>query len=423
MNAQTQSNSPTSWKSTILAGLANYIDSGSIVASSAALALWVEAYHLSSQFVGLIGAISANAISAGIGAVVGGRLCDKFGRKKIYQIDMLFYSFGMLWLVFSTQPWMILLGTVLVGLAVGADIPASWSLIAEGAPEGQRGKHSGVAQVLWYMGPVVVLLMFLVLEPLGLTGARIVFAHLAVLGVALTFFRTKMKESQQWEEASKAAAANATPKVSIRTLLEPRHLKSILFLAAMYGFWNLWAGTNGLFFPYILRTVGNQGQATSVAVQAYMFALGIFSVTCIFMPFSDRLNQRTMFAVAALLQVAGMVLLAILPMTLPVALAHVTLVALGGGFGAQSFFQLWSSELFPTLLRSTAQGITFAIVRISLGFWSFCVPMLAKADFHTLAWILVGFLTLSGLIGTIWAPRNEGKSLDEIQKGADFDVA
>lgn len=26
----------------------------------------------------------------------------------------------------------------------------------------------------------------------------------------------------------------------------------------------------------------------------------------------------------------------------------------GGGFGQQSFFQLWSGELFPTLLRSTA---------------------------------------------------------------------
>jgi inositol transporter-like SP family MFS transporter len=30
------------WKNTILAGLANYIDAGSIVAGAVALALWVE---------------------------------------------------------------------------------------------------------------------------------------------------------------------------------------------------------------------------------------------------------------------------------------------------------------------------------------------------------------------------------------------
>jgi len=41
------------WQNTILASLANYIDAGSIVAGSAALALWVERYHLSATFVGL----------------------------------------------------------------------------------------------------------------------------------------------------------------------------------------------------------------------------------------------------------------------------------------------------------------------------------------------------------------------------------
>ena len=88
----------TGWQNTILAGLANYIDAGSIVAGSAALALWVEQYHLTATFVGLIGAFSANAISAGVGALIGGRLCDKYGRKRIYQFDMLFYAFGMCWL-------------------------------------------------------------------------------------------------------------------------------------------------------------------------------------------------------------------------------------------------------------------------------------------------------------------------------------
>ena len=33
------------WRDTILAGLANYIDAGSIVSGAAALALWQESYR------------------------------------------------------------------------------------------------------------------------------------------------------------------------------------------------------------------------------------------------------------------------------------------------------------------------------------------------------------------------------------------
>jgi MFS transporter, SP family, inositol transporter len=145
------------------------------------------------------------------------------------------------------------------------------------------------------------------------------------------------------------------------------------------------------------------------------FLVAMLSIGLVFMRYSDRVNQRWLFAASSVIQIAGMALLAIFPLTTPVALAYLVLVWFGSGFGAQSFFQLWSAELFPTLIRSTAQGVTFAVVRISLGAWSFFVPIITATGFTRLAWILTGFLVVSGFIGTIWAPRNEGKSLDEIQ--------
>jgi inositol transporter-like SP family MFS transporter len=409
-------NKPQShWRDTILAGLANYIDAGSIVAGSAALALWKDLYGLSDTFLGLIAAFSANAISAGVGALLGGYLCDRYGRKRIYQFDMLFYAFGMAWLVFASAPWMIVLGFVLVGLAVGADIPASWSLIAELAPDDRRGSHSGVAQVLWYLGPVVVLVSFLLLEPLGILAARIVFAHLAIIAIGLTFLRARMHESGRWETARENSGSRAGT-VPWRELLKPKHLRSMAFLIGMYGLWNLWAGTNGFFFPYILRTVGSQTQATAVALQASGFVISMLSIYFVFMKFSDRINQRVLFGVSAGMQIAGMALLALFPLTLPIAMLHVFLMQFGGGFGAQSFFQLWSAELFPTLVRSTAQGVTFAVVRISLGVFSFYVPLLTATGFTTLAWILTGFLVASAAVGLLGAPRNEGKSLEQLER-------
>jgi MFS transporter, SP family, inositol transporter len=400
------------WRNTILAGLANYIDAGSIVAGSAALALWKAQYGLTDTFLGLIAAFSANAISAGVGALIGGILCDKYGRKKIYQFDMIFYAFGMMFLVFASAPWMIVAGFVMVGLAVGADIPASWSLIAEMAPDDKRGKHSGVAQVLWYLGPVIVLVAFLILEPLGILGARIVFAHLAVIALALTFLRSRMKESERWEAAKVEQAKDAT---DWRILLQPQHLKSMAFLVGMYGLWNLWAGTNGFFFPYILRTVGDQSQQMSVALQAGGFILSMLSIYFVFMKLSDKVNQRVLFGISAAMQIGGMMLLALFPLTLPIAMLHIFLMQFGGGFGAQSFFQLWSAEQFPTAVRATAQGVTFAIVRIGLGLFSLFAASMLSTNFTTLAWILVGFLVASGAVGLIWAPRNEGKSLEQIE--------
>ncbi|RZJ97698.1 MAG: MFS transporter [Novosphingobium sp.] len=404
---------PSPMRDSILAGLANYIDAGSIVAGSAALALWAELYSMTPTTIGLIGAFSANAISAGVGALIGGVLCDRFGRKRIYQYDMLFYAFGMAWLTFASAPWMIVLGFVLVGLAVGADIPASWSLIAEIAPKRERARYSGIAQILWYLGPVVVLTLGLILAPFGLLGIRFIFGHLLVLALVLTLLRSRMRESRYWEEAR--AADDHAEKSDWRQLLQPKYLKSMLFLIGMYGFWNLWAGTNGFFFPYILRTVGGQSQQASVALQALTFGLGIVSIWFVFMKLSDKVNQRALFLVSALMQVGGMALLAVLPLTGPVAVVHIVIMATAMGFGAQSFFQLWSAELFPTLLRSTAQGVTFAVVRIGLGVFSFFVPMLTATGFHTLAWILVGFLLVSAIIGWLGAPRNEGKSLEEIE--------
>jgi inositol transporter-like SP family MFS transporter len=268
-----------------------------------------------------------------------------------------------------------------------------------------------VAQVLWYLGPVIVLVSFLILEPLGVLAARIVFAHLAVVALALTLLRRKMKESARWEAAQ---LAKAEVRTDWRVLLQPKYLKSMAFLVGMYGLWNLWAGTNGFFFPYILRTVGDQSQQMSVALQAGGFILSMLSIYFVFMRLSDKVNQRTLFGVSAAMQIGGMMLLALFPLTLPIAMLHIFLMQFGGGFGAQSFFQLWSAEQFPTAVRATAQGATFAIVRVGLGVFSFFVPVLTSTGFTTLAWILVGFLVASATVGMIWAPRNEGKSLEQL---------
>ena len=152
-------NQPSTWTKTIVASMTSYIDAGSIVAAAAGLTLWTGYLGMSTTQIGLLNACSANALGAAIGALVGGRICDLFGRKLVYTYDLLFYIFGMLLIIFSGSYPMLLAGFMIVGLAVGADVAASWTLIAENAPAENRARHCGTAQLMWALGPAVVLLL------------------------------------------------------------------------------------------------------------------------------------------------------------------------------------------------------------------------------------------------------------------------
>jgi len=413
------------WRSTALASMANYIDAGSIVAGSTGLAMWQTKFGMSNHYVGVLGAFSSNAISAGVGALIGGRICDLYGRKRIYQYDLLVYAFGILWIIFAQNAWMLVVGYVVVGLAVGADVPASWTLIAENAPKQARGKLGSLAQVFWNIGPLITLWLALVLSPLGELGTRLVFGHLFVLALVTWTLRRKMSESARWKalagQPQQNGAQTQNPPFwrNMSQLFSHRYIGAVVFLTVMYGVWNLEAGTGGFYLPYILRTVGGQGQAASVGLQSITFFLGLVVLAFVFMPLNDRVNRRVLFGIGAIIQTVGYLLFAIFELNTTVALSNVILLGLGGGVGQQVFFQIWSGELFPTQLRSTAQGFMFAVVRIALGIWSFFVPVLAATGFHTLAWILTGFLAVSGLVGVLFAPATAGKSLERIQEERD----
>ena len=68
---------------------------------------------------------------AAIGALIGGRLSDKYGRKFIYTYNLLIYIVGALFIIFAMNFPMLLAGFLIMGLSVGAGVPASWSYIAE----------------------------------------------------------------------------------------------------------------------------------------------------------------------------------------------------------------------------------------------------------------------------------------------------
>ena len=196
---------PEQWKWSALAGMASYLDAGAIVALGAGLALFQSHFNLSNGAVGALAAIGPNAIGCALGAAVGGWLGDKLGRKRIYQYDLLVYAAGILCIALAMNSEMLFIGTFVVGVAVGADVPTSLALVGEFAPAKARGKLIGFTQVAWCLGPVLVLWLALLLAPLGLLAIRIVFLHLFVVALVTWAMRRGLAESARWVSAAKAA--------------------------------------------------------------------------------------------------------------------------------------------------------------------------------------------------------------------------
>lgn len=410
------------WIATIAIAMANYIEAGSIIAAASSLSLWQAYLNIDSVQIGLLSALSANALGAAIGALIGGPITDKLGRKFIFKYDLILYMLGILVIIFSFNFPMLLIGTIVVGIAVGIGVPVAWTYIAEEAPEKERAKRVGTAQLAWSIGPAITFLLAVLAAPMGLLGSRLIFLHLFIIAGITWWIRQGMDESELWEaekEKEREEELKDIKKTSaIKELFtDPVNLKAMLLLIGIYLFWNLTSGAMGYFMPFIYESVGGLSSAQANILQAILWFLTVLTTYFGFMKLGDKVNQRLLFSIGAAMGIVAWVILTFAPMNWVSLILFVVLWGSAAGIGAQAFYALWTSELFPTRYRAGAQGMMYFIVRTGISIYSFVLPtILTTLGFKVTGIIMISFLVIHAVIGVVLTPKTQGKTLSQIEE-------
>lgn len=408
------------WKATVAVAMSNYIEAGAIIALATSLTLWQGAFGFDDGMVGVIAAISANAFGAAVGALIGGPLCDRLGRKFIYTYDLIVFMVGALMITFAASTVLLIIGVILMGIAVGAGVPASWTYIAEEAPQESRAAHVGTAQLAWSFGPAVGFALAIMVAPLGVNGSRLIFFHLFIVAAITWWVRRGLPESTRWKQQRAEEIASGA-KISffsgIKGLLaERKNWSALFFLLGVYGLWNTVAGQAGIFQPRVYAAAGVESATQQNLLQVLVWVLTAAATYFGFMKYGDRVSRRWLYFGGAALGVVAWVVLIFAPPGAFSLLFFACAWGISAGLGAQAFYGLWTAELFATKYRASAQGVLFMLARVLVGLLSLVFPVLLSGiGLEKLGLLIIGLLVVALLIGTIWAPETRGKSLEEIE--------
>ena len=433
----------SSLRSTIAVSLTNYLDAGAIVAGASGLTLWQNYLGLSEVHLGWLNFISANCLGAAIGAIIGGFLADKYGRKFIFTYNLIVYMLGVLLIMCSFNYPMLLAGFLITGISVGVGVPASWTYISESSEVNKRGRNICISQMSWGLGPMCILLFGMLFAPGGylfgwvegvahaiggdglsteatnVFSSRIVFLTLFIVAFIAWNLQRKLQESAEFV-STKEKEEKTSLVDNIKVLFQNMTaVKTVIFLATIYLTWNLVASVMGFFQPHIYETAGGVSNEQANWMNCIQWAI-IVGVTFIVSKLIDKTSHKAIYTFGLLVAISAWVVIITVGAGGMAGLwLFAILWGIQGGSSPQIFYALWGSELFPAKFRAGAQGLMFFIVRGLSAVWGLVFTYIYGENgegFTIAAWCMIVLLAISLIVGFIGAPLTRGRSLESITK-------
>ena len=401
------------------AGIGSMLGSGIIVGLSATITVWQKGLGLDAGQVGVLSGVMTFAIA--FGSLFGGRLADKIGRVLVFNWINLLYAIGAAICVFAPNFTMLLIGLVIAGLASGADLPISMTIVSHDAPNDKvAAQLVSTTQVFWQVGVFISFICaFLVSTMQGATGGRVVFAILAVFAVVAWLWRVlsptfrRFHEEADARDAAAGVASTCGEKVSVTKMLfagtanSKMLLGSFLAITIFYCGWNLLANTWGQFQTYMfVQANASQSLATGLGIILNFITLAL---NIAFASIAGGKYRNKLFFVGMAITIVAMVCLAMGGTNLWVIVGATALMNFGSPFAGEAMYKVWTQESFPIEIRASVQGFINGFSRLLCGLFALVTPMLVvPATIKTTMWGFVGVVVLELIAGTVMI-RMQGK--------------
>ena len=368
-----------------------------------------------------------------IGAMSGGKVCDRFGRKPTLFVVGVLYFLSAVWSAFACGPHSLMLARFIGGVGVGVSSIAAPVYISEISPAESRGRLCALFQFNIVIGMVVSQVVNWLIGSAGLGDAtwRWMLGAEALPALAFTVLCPFLVESPRYlamrvrevgdvssssRKGEESHSPTPTQNPDLMRFFSRANLRpiSLAFCVAMF---NQLSGICAvLYFARRVFQLAGCTSETALAVTAWLTVLlGLGTFAGLFL--IDRIGRRQMLilgGIGYLVSLFGCAAAFVLGWN-AVAAGCIFLFIFSHAVGQGTVIWVFISEVFPQKFRAQGQSLG------SFTHWMFCATLtfvfpLMTARMPTWSiFALFGALMVFHLFWAMFAvPETKGKSLEEI---------
>jgi sugar porter (SP) family MFS transporter len=399
---------------------------------------------------------SSLVFAAAIGALVGGRIADSWGRRKTIILLATIFFVGALVCVFTPSFEILVVGRILLGLAVGGASGVVPVYLAEMAPYEIRGSLAGRNELMIVIGQLAAFIVNAIIGTIwgDLPGVwRIMLAVCVLPAIALFFGMLRMPESPRWlvekgrsDEAltilrtirpanraeaeladveNIASAERETHQLGWRSILTNKNLLRILLIGIGMGIAQQLTGINSIM--YFGQTVLIESGFDQSAALIANVAPGVIAVVggLIALALIDRISRRKTFIIGFALTTTCHLLIGFSSLMLPVGnpirpyIILFLVVAFVGSMQTFLNIAVWVylSEIFPLHMRGFGIGVSIFALWVTNGFLSLYFLTLVEAAGITGTFFLFAAVGAIALVFVATqTPETRGRTLEELEE-------
>ena len=448
-----------------LAAAGKFFEGFVVFMTGVALPLIAREFEIGPAQDGFISAASLFGIL--VGAIGLGGMSDRFGRKRMFIIEMVIFCAFLLLLIMTSGFIPLVICLFGIGVALGCDYPTAHMIISESIPSRSRGKLVLAAfgfQALGALAGTGIGYLVLVLDP-TLDAWRWMYATALVPAIAVTVGRFFITESPNWlharglfEKAENEALrllhrqpayptqlklaretevaveghANGSDGQGFSALFNPRNRRATILASVPWFLQDLGTYGIGIFTPTILAAaIGNKPDhvrsVSDIILNDIIAAKGAAMITVLLIVgiifavlLADRVGRIWLQVVGFVGCAAGLLIASFADGFTG---TNQTVVIFTGfmlfnfmtnlGPNAQTY--LLAGEVFPTAIRGTGAGFAAAAGKIGAVATAFLFPILLTGIGTTaLLYILVGTSLLGAVVTWLFRIETTGVNLEEI---------